>query len=274
MISFIKSIKNKFFNRFFGVHPSTKDPLANVQFMGTKIQFVVSNNIERWRIDTLFIKEPQTIRWIQDYIQDGDVFYDIGANIGAYSLLAAIAVSKNGRVYAFEPHAFNFTKLLTNISVNNLNGIVIPMSCALGDKIERLDFNYKDIESGSSDSQLGTLMDMNEREFVPRCIEAKVAETIDHLVAQHALEPPTHIKIDVDGNELLILSGMRNTLTTAKPRPIQVEVNQRYKSNLFELLNQCGYKEVVKGYTMYGQQRIDAGDDPSLISYNALFVPM
>lgn len=273
MNNLLKSIKNKFLSKTAGLNRSPNPAFQSIDFQGTTIYIQATNEIERWRIKTLFTKEPQTVRWIQDYVKKGDIFYDISANIGAYSLLAAAVVGKKGRVYAFEPHAFNFTALLTNITANNLTGIVIPLSCALGDKVERLDFNYKDNRSGSSDSQLGTLMDMNEEKFVPSCVEAKIAQTIDCLVDNHSLEPPMHIKIDVDGNELLILNGMKNILTTAKPKSIQVEINQRYKSDLFSLLNKYGYNEIVKGYTMYGQQRIDEGECPESISYNTLLVP-
>jgi FkbM family methyltransferase len=274
MIRLIKALKNKLFNSSFRSRPSQSNALVDCQFLGSTIHFAVSNSIERWRVDTLFTKEPQTVQWIQDYVKEGDIFYDIGANIGIYSLLAAIKVGKSGSIYAFEPHAFSFTKLLNNISINSLDEVVLPLSCALGNRVERLSFNYKSLDPGSSDSQLGTYMDMNENIFVPMCTEVKISETVDTLVEGHGLKPPTHIKIDVDGNELLILKGMRNTLINFKPKSVQVEINQRYKVDLFEFMQSCGYKEIIKGYTMYGQQQLSAGEDPSSIAYNALFVPL
>lgn len=244
-----------------------------VDFAGTSLLFVSSTSVEKWRIDTIFQKEPQTVSWIRDVVGEGDVFFDIGANIGIYSLLAAISVGQRGHVYSFEPHAFNFTRLVTNISVNKLNGIITPLSCAIGGKVCLLDFNYKSLVSGTADSQLGTLKDMNEELFSPEFIEAKICETMDHLVFEYGLKAPTHIKIDVDGNELDILRGMQDCLVVHQPRSVLVEINQRYKDELFDFMHVCGYEEALKGYTMAGQERIDAGEDPSLIAYNALFVP-
>jgi FkbM family methyltransferase len=273
MMQFVKRLKAKIIS-FFQSHSTQANAIISCQFLGTTVHFEVSNSIERSRVDTLYTKEPQTVQWIQDYVKDGDTFYDIGANIGIYSLISAVAVGKNGHVYAFEPHAFSFAKLLTNIAINGLGETIFPLSCALGNNVERLSFNYKSNVSGSSDSQLGTCVDMNENKFVPSCAEVKITETIDNLVASHGLEPPSHIKIDVDGNELLILKGMQKTLINFKPKSIQVEINQRYKIELFEYLHACGYKEVIKGYTMSGLIRLNGGEDPSSIPYNALFVPL
>ena len=60
----------------------------------------------------MFVKESGTCEWIKNDIGPGDVFFDIGANIGIYSILAANRVGKTGKVYAFEPHSGNFTRLL------------------------------------------------------------------------------------------------------------------------------------------------------------------
>jgi FkbM family methyltransferase len=244
-----------------------------VDFKGVPLVFASSSGMERWRIKTIYVKEPETINWIRDLVGEGDVFYDIGANIGIYSLLAAVSVGRHGHVYSFEPHAFNFTRLVTNISANNLNEIITPLSCAIGRDVCLLDFNYKSLEPGAADSQLGTLMDMNAEIFNPEFIEAKACETIDHLVFGYGLKAPTHIKIDVDGNELDILRGMEECLVVHKPKSVQVEINKRYKADLFGFMHQCGYQEVLKGYTMNGHERIHAGEDPDLIAYNSLLVP-
>jgi FkbM family methyltransferase len=79
----------------------------------------------------MFIKEPQTCEWIKSEVKAGQVFYDIGANIGIYSILAAKYVGGLGRVYAFEPHNANFSRLLDNIAANGLGEIVVPCNLAL-----------------------------------------------------------------------------------------------------------------------------------------------
>ena len=70
-------------------------------------------------------KEPGTVNWIETGVRDGDVFYDIGANIGIYSLLAAARIGA-GKVYSFEPDVSSFAGLLQVIT---LNGIAPTFCC-------------------------------------------------------------------------------------------------------------------------------------------------
>ena len=90
----------------------------------------------------MFIKEPGTCDWIKKEVRPGEIFYDIGANIGVYTVLAAICTGENGRVFAFEPHCLSFSRLLDNIRVNNLEHIVTPCNFALHDQQGFFPFNY------------------------------------------------------------------------------------------------------------------------------------
>ena len=60
-------------------------------------------------------KEPETVRWIEEYVREGDVIFDIGANVGAYSLVTSKVANGKARVYAFEPSFLNFAQLCRNI---------------------------------------------------------------------------------------------------------------------------------------------------------------
>src|SRR5262245_24362605 len=66
------------------------------------VQLHVSSEPELSRLQSVR-KEPWTARWINEFIKPGDVVYDIGANVGAYALLAAKVTKHRARVYAFEP---------------------------------------------------------------------------------------------------------------------------------------------------------------------------
>ena len=78
-------------------------------------------------------KEPWTVRWIEEYLEPGEVLYDVGANVGAYSLIAAVGVP-GSRVVAFEPGPANFAALCANLELNAVVERVIAVPLALGDR--------------------------------------------------------------------------------------------------------------------------------------------
>ena len=104
---------------------------------GYQITFIATTFIEYYlRAQESYRREPLTVDWMQSYVQQDDVVYDIGANVGAYSLfLGKIVSNGTGVVYAFEPEASNFNSLNKNIVVNGLTGKVIPYAVALGDRV-------------------------------------------------------------------------------------------------------------------------------------------
>src|SRR3989338_2072811 len=85
------------------------------------LKIIVSNQVEQWRVNTLFTKEPETISWLEETISPESVLYDIGANIGLYSLYAAHLFPEKAQVIAFEPESLNFARLNQNIYLNKFN---------------------------------------------------------------------------------------------------------------------------------------------------------
>jgi FkbM family methyltransferase len=237
-------------------------------------RFRCVTQVERYRAETLFTKEAGTVSWIRDSVREGDVFVDVGANIGIYSMLAARRVGPSGAVYAFEPHTPNFVSLLHNIGLNKFIGTVWPLSCALHDREAFLDFNYYDLTAGSSMSQLGNSKDSDEQPFAPVVTELKSAMPLDTLLSGGHVRHADHVKIDVDGNELLVLRGMRKLLIgPRRPKTLQVEINIRYKAELSVFMAECGYEQYLRHDTLHGQSLIAAGTDPELVAHNALFRP-
>ena len=95
-----------------------------------QIKFYCLNDMTVGRARTLFIKEPETIEWI-DTFEEGDVLWDIGANVGVYSLYAAII--KKADVLSFEPSASNYFILNKNIEINDLSEKVRAFCIAFSD---------------------------------------------------------------------------------------------------------------------------------------------
>lgn len=108
--------------------------------------------------------------------------------------------------------------------------------------------------------------------MVPDVTEFKFATTVDALVHTHGFASPDHVKIDVDGNELLVLHGMRKLLGGPnRPRSIQVEMNKRYRSELEPFLQSHGYELVTKHFSRTAQKQIRKGRNPDEFPYNAIF---
>lgn len=234
------------------------------------IYFTAESLNDFFRPTTLFTKEPGTIEWIDKEVKESDIFYDIGANLGIYSIYAAHKI-KSGKVYSFEPHAVNFSSLLKNILLNNFMSKISPISCALSDKSDLVEFNYYKMESGTTASQLGA-SGYDNFHFTPAATELKYCVSIDNLIETKGLPPANHIKIDVDGIELKILKGMKNLLcSSSPPKTIQVEINLTDRIAIDNFMKSVGYYMATKHFTKEGQKRLLKNIDVDKIPFNAIY---
>ena len=159
-----------------------------------------------WRADTLLTKEIDTIAWIDEF-DDGCVFWDIGANVGVYSLYAA--VKRRACVLAFEPAAANFYALTQNVNLNGLDGQIATYCVAFSKTTGLGTVNLSSRAIGASLHQYGAagaISPYTEAGTSPAMHNA-LGFTVDAFLDQFTPPFPNHIKIDVDGLELAILSG-------------------------------------------------------------------
>lgn len=234
--------------------------------------FQPRNAIEYYRAVTFFTKEEGTIAWLQNSLGQGEVFFDIGANVGLYSLYAA-KLGKGIKSYAFEPHKYTFVNLMDNIVANDLLSDIFPIAIPLGDASDVSTMNYAHMDSGSSMSQIGHNIHPENGAFVPKLVETIYCVTLDELITKSAVPAPHHIKIDVDGNELRILKGMSQLLQSAqKPKSIQVEINPGQKAGVVEFLSSFGYRLDHSHFTANGAIKMKNGGDENEIAHNAVFV--
>lgn len=93
-------------------------------------------------------KKPWTVAWIEREIRTGDVVWDVGANVGASSLLAACARQATG--YAFEPGFATYAALCDNVALNGLGALVRPLPVALGATTTVSSRGLRSFESGAA----------------------------------------------------------------------------------------------------------------------------
>lgn len=171
-------------------------------------------------------KEPETVEWIETYIRPGDVLYDIGANVGAYSFVAYIVTGGDCTVYAFDPSFSTFAALCQNVLLNGCHGKIVPLHLALAHETKLLTFNYSCVTPGAALHSLGEPIGEGGRAFQPAFTQPILSYRLDDLVCQFALRAPNHIKLDVDGAELSVLRGADGTLAYPGLRSVLVEVDE------------------------------------------------
>ena len=183
------------------------------------------------------------IAFIQTFLKEGDVLYDIGANIGAYSLVAAKYFNGKVKVYSFEPSFLNFTQLCKNIFINNCSEMIIPLQIALSDQNTLGFFNYNNLIPGGALHAFGDAKDYKGTFFTPVFRQPVLSYRLDDLIKHFRLPVPNHFKIDVDGIEFDILKGAEETLNNPLVRSIILELEPLSvtEKNIVNFLNEKGF---------------------------------
>ena len=135
----------------------------------------------------------------------GAVVYDVGANVGVYSLLASLQVGTSGKVYAFEPLERNLRYLRQHIALNNLQNCIIFETAVSNTE------GTRPFSAAGWDASMARLSSDGDI-LVP-------STTLDSCIyGENGLCPPDIIKIDVEGAELEVLEGASRTLTEFHPK--------------------------------------------------------
>lgn len=227
------------------------------------IKYYCFGYIPLWRSQTLFTKEPETIEWI-DSMDKNDTLWDIGANVGLYSVYAGL---KGMKVFAFEPSALNTFLISKNIEINNLKDNVMMFPIAVSDKNEFGYLNMTSTELG------GALSEFNETDI--KTVQSGIykkntifkqgmfAYSIDELVEKYHFRIPNYIKIDVDSLEDKILYGAGKTLLNENVKGILLELDEaedKTQDMIAFLLN--------KGFNLKEKRR---SEEYEMIEHNKMY---
>lgn len=185
---------------------------------GEQLRFVCPNRLTRWRVETLATKEPATLAWI-DGFAPGAVMWDVGANIGLYSLYAARA--RGCEVVAFEPVPANFALLSKNIEINGLSEKVHAFAVALGAETRLGRISMGATEPGSASAAFG------DADAGAKAELTGLGYSIDRFLGDFGPPFPQHVKIDVDGGEEAIVAGAERTLADPRLQSLMIECDDR-----------------------------------------------
>jgi len=151
-----------------------------------KIVFFCPSNTAIYRAESLFTKEPETIDWIKSFDQN-DYFWDIGANVGVFSLFSA---SRKINTYAFEPSAGNYWILNNNIYLNKFDSLIKALPIAFSNKTELGVFNMGDLDLGGAIYSFGNekqSINVGELEKEVFFHQGMIGISIDEFIAQYKI---------------------------------------------------------------------------------------
>lgn len=216
------NIRNRIFSSI------TYNWIGNLKFIARKGDAGIVGNIY------FGLYEFEESIFLLHFLNRNDLFLDIGANVGHYSLLAS-GINKCKSI-AIEPVPKTYDKLILNVELNNLNNIIETKRIGVSNKEEVLLFST---DRGTMDC----IVDVNYL----NSISVKVC-TIDQIVKDKI---PTAIKIDVEGYEKFVLEGAKKTLSSNTLKVLIIELNQTGQiynikdTEIFEIIKSYGFKPIA-----------------------------
>jgi FkbM family methyltransferase len=218
-------------------------PRRNVRCRGLRFSVPADNWITHYRWQSYNTKEVETLDWIDRSFRKEDTMFDIGANIGQYSLYAALR-HPGIRVIAFEPEYSNVHLLRDNVVQNKLEKQIQIYSVALSNHCGLTQLHLQDLTPGAAlltESKDTLQVTRTNHKVIAR--EGAYAMTLDAFCAETGISPQC-VKIDVDGTEIEILEGAAKTLSVPPLRTILIEMpdNEIHRNKCTSLLTQAGFE--------------------------------
>jgi len=230
-----------------------------------KINFFCPGSVPVRRARSLLTKEPITIDWINTF-KSSDILWDIGANVGVYSLYAAF---RKLSVVSFEPSPSNYYLLNKNIEINKLDDRISALCIAFSDQTKLDLFYMANTELGGSLSTFAEAVDWQGKCFEATFRQSMLGFSIDDFIKHFNPPFPNYIKIDVDGAENRIIKGAKKTLADNRVKSILIELDpkrEKYYEEISGLIENSGMK-------FYKKEQIRPSKKNKLISLcNHIFI--
>ena len=223
-------------------HTLKSSPTSLNTDLSTKYNFKIKLDLKEWIDFNIFFwgyYEKYETRYFSKNIRSGITFFDVGANIGYYSLMFS---AKGCRCHSFEPVEGTFSKLLSNIEINSfsnatLNNFGISSSCC------SREINISPDACGNNSL---------ENKFQTKQTEQITLKTLDDYCLEKNIDQIDLLKIDVEGHENEVLLGAGNLLYSFKIKKIFIEINDVFHESVYQFLaqNYDWYKFTEKGLSL------------------------
>lgn len=189
-----------------------RPPVARLDYAGRELHVeVASPAVAHSRLRPV-AKEPWTVAWLESRLRPGDTFWDVGANVGGYALIAAACGAR--RVVAVEPSPANHAALVANAELNGFGGTILAVPAVLGAHTGLARLEHADARAGATHRVSGA----GE--------VAVLGFALDELLAAFDLPPPDLLKLDVDGAEADVLAGAAAALARPGLRSVLIEIEE------------------------------------------------
>jgi len=185
--------------------------------------------------------EPGIAEALARHLSEGKCFYDAGAHIGFYSMIAARFVGPTGRVIAFEPDPDNVRVMVDNLAMNALSWVrVVPAAVWSAD-------GPMQFERGADtpSRMAGKIIPHDDLPSNSGSLVSCPAVTLDHLSGSD--HPPNVVKVDVEGGEVAVLHGARVTIQNHHPILVIEVHSAQAMPEVRDFLKLYGYKVETLG---------------------------
>ncbi|QAU12260.1 FkbM family methyltransferase [Halorubrum sp. BOL3-1] len=202
----IQSIRNRYYDWKGG----TQDLCLN----GVTAQFDAKSKNGGDNLRVMYESEDFFLQDMLEELDDGDVFYDIGANIGIFSCFAAQKMDV-GHIVSFEPYPPNVNQLHKNLLYNADKSDFTLFDIALSNSDGSVEFSSPDKRAGHQTGNISPSGPSIDVKSTPG----------DKLIDERTLPEPTVVKIDVEGSEPLVIQGLEDTLKADTCRILYCELH-------------------------------------------------